>query len=160
MTSPQGSDATDLPLLPMRYRPFGVRYAAFLFGALLFATLVVIGFAFDPDTRSEFTVGQVITVVVLFGAVLVVLYAMGRSRVDATEDGMVVVNGFRRRPVAWPEVVRLSLRSGAPWLVLDLADGTTMSVLAVQGSDGNRAHRQVIALRALVEHYSATPRND
>ena len=33
----------------------------------------------------------------------------------------------------------MSLRRGAPWGTLDLSDGTTVSVIGVQGSDGDRA---------------------
>ena len=36
-------------------------------------------------------------------------------------------------------MIALPLRRGAPWAELDLSDGTTVSVMAIQGSDGDRA---------------------
>jgi hypothetical protein len=40
-------------------------------------------------------------------------------------------------------------------VTFDLADGTTLSALGVQGSDGARAQRQVRALRALIAQHDA-----
>ena len=45
---------------------------------------------------------------------------------------------------------------GAPWATLDLADGTTVPVMGIQGSDGQRARRAVRDLRTLVEASSGT----
>jgi hypothetical protein len=42
------------------------------------------------------------------------------------------------------------LPPGAPWVVLDLADGTSVSALGIQASDGARAHQAVRQLRALI----------
>jgi hypothetical protein len=50
----------------------------------------------------------------------------------------------------------VTLRPGNPWALLDLNDGTTRSAMGIQGSDGNRARRQVRQLRALVEAHSAS----
>jgi hypothetical protein len=80
-----------------------------------------------------------------------------RSRVTAAPDGLTVVNGYRRRDLDWAQVLGVSLRRGAPWAGLDLSDGTTISVLAIQGSDGARAVTAVRALRALIEERSGTP---
>jgi hypothetical protein len=63
----------------------------------------------------------------------------------------VVVNGYRRHELAWPQVVGVHLPPGAPWVTLDIADGTTVSAMGIQGSDGDRARRAVRDLRRLVE---------
>ena len=52
-------------------------------------------------------------------------YALVRSRVVAETDRLVVVNGYRRREYDWAEVLAVHLPPGAPWAVLDLADGTS-----------------------------------
>jgi len=46
--------------------------------------------------------------------------------------------------------VAIHLPPGAPWAVLDLADGTTCPVMAIQGSDGGRAKAAVREVRALL----------
>jgi hypothetical protein len=68
----------------------------------------------------------------------------------AYADRLVVVNGYVRHEFAWPQIVAARLPPGAPWVTLDLADGETASVLAIQGSDGDRARRAVRELKALV----------
>ena len=57
-------------------------------------------------------------------------------------------------------MVALHLRRGAPWAGLDLADGTSIPVMGVQGSDGRRAIRAVQELRALIEERTRTERDD
>lgn len=149
-----------LPPLPIRFRPLGVRIAAYLFIGLLMITVVVIAISFSPKTRSTFGTSQIVTLVAILAGILAALYALSRSRIDATEAGLVIVNGYRKREIEWPEVVRLSLKPGAPWLVFDLADGNTMSAMGIQGSDGRRAQRQFVLLGALVEAHTRTPRDD
>ena len=56
-----------------------------------------------------------------------------------------MVNGYRSRRFEWNEVVAVTLRPGSPWAVLDLADGTTVPAMGIQGSDGARATAQVRA---------------
>ena len=73
-----------------------------------------------------------------------------RSKIIATEGGLVVVNGYRRRTYEWSQLIGISLRRGAPWGTLDLSDGTTISLIAIQGSDGARARRAVREIRAAI----------
>jgi hypothetical protein len=65
-----------------------------------------------------------------------------------------VVNGYRRREFAYAEVVGVHLPPGAPWVTLDLSDGSTVSAMGIQGSDGDRARKAARELRAVVEAQS------
>ena len=78
-------------------------------------------------------------------------YALARSRLVARDSGLTVVNGYRTRRLEWNEVLAVTLRPGSPWAVLDLADGTTVPAMGIQGSDGPRATAQVRQVRRLVE---------
>jgi hypothetical protein len=51
----------------------------------------------------------------------------------------------------WEQVLGVHLPAGAPWATLDLADGTTISAMAFQGSDGKVARDGVRQLRALID---------
>lgn len=106
---------------------------------------------FDAETRASVTPFQRGTVVFLGMIGFAALYALIRSRVDAEMDGLIVVNGYRRRRYDWAEVVGVHLPPGAPWVTLDLADGSTVSAMGIQGSDGDRARQAVRQLRALVD---------
>ena len=79
-------------------------------------------------------------------------YALARSRLVAREEGLTVVNGYKTRRLEWNEILAITLRPGSPWAVLDLADGTSLPAMGIQGSDGARATAQVRRVRALVEH--------
>jgi hypothetical protein len=66
-------------------------------------------------------------------------------------ESLVVVNGFRTRRLDWEQVLAVHLPAGAPWATLDLADGTSVSAMAFQGSDGARASAGVRELRSLID---------
>jgi hypothetical protein len=137
--------------LPHTWRPLGVRLAVIVFGGMLVLICAFAWFGFDASIRARFTFFQRSTLVFLGLLAASVGYALARSRVVADEAGLVVVNGYRRHVYAWAQVVAIRLPPGAPWATLDLADGTTMSVMAIQGSDGDRAQAAVRGVRALID---------
>jgi hypothetical protein len=144
---PAGSD----PALPHTWRPMGVRYAVVGFGLMLFVVCAAAWFGFDDSVRERFNLLQRLTLVVMGAGFVACGWALGRARVTAEADSLVVVNGFRTRHLAWEQVVAIHLPEGAPWATLDLADGTTISAMAFQGSDGRRARDGVRQVRALID---------
>ena len=154
---PAGSEQ-QLPSLPHTWRPLGVRVAVVGLGLMLLVVCGAAWFGFDESVRDRFTLLQRLTVA-LFGAALAGSgWALARARVTAETEALVVVNGFRTRRLAWEEVVAIHLPEGAPWATLDLADGTTISAMAFQGSDGRRARDGVRRVRALINREDAAGR--
>jgi len=151
---------TDEITLPHSWRPFGARVAGAVLGGMLLVLVVGVWIAWGADVRSRFTLLQRGTLVAMGLLGFAVWYALMRSRVSADDHGVTVVNGYRRRDYEWSQVVAVNLRRGAPWAGMDLSDGTSISVLAIQGSDGQRAVRAVRELRRLVAAHSRTDRND
>ena len=141
--------------LPHTWRPFGVRVAGSVFGAMLVILVVAVWIAFGAEERGRFTAFQTSTLVFVGLLGFSAWYALIRSRVTADSSGLRVVNGFRRRDYEWAQLIGISLRRGAPWAGLDLSNGTSVSVLAIQGSDGQRAVDTVRALRVLISQHSA-----
>ena len=151
---------SERPALPHTFRPIGVRFAVYGFGSMLVVLCLAVWFAFPPEVRAQFTgfqLGTLIFLGLLFGAAG---YAMARSRLVAHADRLTVVNGYKRRDFEWTQVVAVRLMPGSPWATLDLSDGTTVSAMGIQGSDGRRALAQVRDLRSLVEDLSRTDRDD
>jgi hypothetical protein len=138
------------PKLPRTYRPFGVRAMGIVLIVGLYGLCLFMWFAFDDETRAKFTAFQKGTLVFFGLLILAVVHALIRSRVEARQDGLVVVNGYRRRELAWEQVVAVHLPPGAPWVTLDLADGTAVPAMGIQASDGGRAKAAARELRALV----------
>lgn len=150
---PAASDRASgqaLPSLPHTWRPMGVRFAVVGFGLMLLVVCAAAWFGFDDETRAKFNLLQRLTLLALGAGFAVVGWALGRARVTAEMEELVVVNGFRTRELEWEEVVAIHLPDGAPWATLDLADGTTISAMAFQGSDGRVARDGVRQLRALI----------
>ncbi len=140
-----------MPSLPRTWRPLGVRLAGWVFGVSLLIVVTVAWLAVPADVRDATTFLQRVTLlgfVVLGG---VIMHALMRCRVTATPEHLVVVNGYRRHDYDWAQVIGVSLPAGAPWATLDLADGTTVSAMGIQGSDGQRARTAVRELRLLLQ---------
>jgi hypothetical protein len=86
-----------------------------------------------------------------------ILHLLGRCRVEADHDGLTVVNALRRHRYEWPEVIDVSLTEGEPWPKLDLADGSSVGAMGIQGSEKRRARRAVAELRALIHTHGEAP---
>ena len=151
------------PVLPHTWRPFGVRLVGMVAGLGLLAVCVAAWIALGEDIRSRFTPFEKLTLVMLGLLGAAVWYALLRSRLSASDDDVAVVNGFRARHYDWAQIVALRLRRGAPWAEMDLSDGTTVPVMAIQGSDGDRAKtavrefRRVLAARTRTRPQRLTP---
>jgi hypothetical protein len=125
------------------------------FGGLLFVVGSAVWIAMPERAQDSFTGLQRATVIGLFLGAVLIGHALGRCRVDADAEGLHVVNGYRSHELAWPQVLAVRLAPGNPWATLDLADGTSMAAMGIQGSDGERARRQVRALRRLIDDHAA-----
>lgn len=131
-------------------RPLGVRMVGIVAGLGLLAVALGAWIAFGPDVRARFTFFQRTTLVALMVGVAVLVVALVRARIVIDGDHVVVVNGYRRRDLDRAQVVALRLRRGAPWAEMDLADGTSIPVMAIQSSDGDRAVRAVRDVRRVL----------
>ena len=141
--------------LPRTWRPLGPRIAGVVGAVGLAVVLAMLWFGFDAETRSRVNVWQQGTVVAMYLGGCAVLYSIARSRVEAHGDRLVVVNGYRRHEYDWAQVVAVRMPSGAPWVTLDLADGTTRPAMGIQGSDGTRARQAVRDLRSILDSTSS-----
>jgi hypothetical protein len=133
--------------------------AGVVFGGALLVVCAFAWFSIGAETRAKFTPFQRGTLVFLGLLGFALFYALVRSRVVATAERLVVVNGFRRREYEWAEILAVHLPPGAPWAVLDLSDGTSAPAMGIQGSDGARARRQVRELRALIDAHTTRQRH-
>lgn len=143
--------AVSEPELPHTWRPLGVRLASAFFGGLLLVVCVSGWIAVGPDVRGRVTPYQQVTLLLFGVAFAAVLWALIRCRVTASEEGLLLVNGFRRHSYEWPELLAVHMPRGAPFATLDLADGTSIQALGIQSSDGDRARIAVAQLRMLLE---------
>ncbi|MEU1039991.1 PH domain-containing protein [Streptomyces sp. NPDC005551] len=138
---------TDLPVLPVTFRPSRTRAVLLTAGVAILVVITTVAMLLEqlsPGERVSF---------VLTGALLcAVLVLLARPKVVADESGVTVVNIVSRRRLSWPEIIQVNLRSGDPWVFLDLSDGTSLPALGIQpGIARQRAVEDARALRALAE---------
>jgi Bacterial PH domain len=127
--------------------------------AVVVAVSVVLAVALPGGTGGFRLIDRV--GLILFGlGVAALLHVLARPRVRANEDGVTVVNVFRRRQLEWAEILEVTLREGDPWVYLDLTDGSVLAAMGLQAADGERGRAMARELRALVRSHTQTSRND
>jgi len=131
------------------FRPGGARIVAYGVGVIMLVLTAVIGLAL-PD-EIYFTPAEDVTLWAIIVVVLALLHGIGRSYVRADDDGVEVLNGYRRHRVAWSDIQGFALNSGAPWATLVTNDDERVMLFAIQGSDGAYAREAVTYLRSRVQ---------
>ncbi len=128
------------------WRPTWARITPYVLSVVVVAGMTALAVALPSPWGLGDRIGFVVIGLIVAG----ILHILGRSRVTADEHGLTVVNGLRTHDLEWAEVLGVSMNSGAPWPVLDLADGSTVQVMGIQASDGDRARRAVAELAELI----------
>lgn len=157
MTDPAGDrgerdGAERDALLADLHRPFRPRAGRIVPVAVAVAgvaTFVVVA-AVLPDASVGDRVGIAATALLL--ALILSLFA----RVSAVprREGLTVRNLVRTTTFEWPRIVSVTFGRDWPWAYLDLADGTTAPVMAIQAADGSHGQAEARRLATLVEFYS------
>jgi len=141
---------SELPALPVTFRPGRTRAVLLIAGAAIFVVITTVAVLLEqlgPGEKLSF----VLTGALLFG----VLAVLARVKVVADETGVTVVNIAGRRRLEWAEILQVNLRPGDPWVFLNLSDGTSLPVLGIQpGIAKERAIADARTLRALAEAHS------
>lgn len=148
---------TSVPSVPRTWRPTGTQIVATVGGVLVTIMAGAFWIALEPGDRDSFTTAQLGTLGGIWMVFFVAWVALILTRITATDEGIVVVNGFRRHRFEWSQVFGINLRRGAPWAGLDLSDGTSNLVFAIQATDGFRAVTAVREIRALIAAHTPDP---
>lgn len=160
-----GAEAPELPSLPVTFRPAVTRAVLLIGGGVLFVVLTVIalllpsvsqGWGHSPGLQLWGRLSFVFIGALLFAA----LALLSRPKVVADATGVTVVNIVSGRRLDWAEILQVTLRSGDPWVFLNLSDGTSLPALGIQpGLAKHRALADARALRALVDAHAVADRD-
>jgi Bacterial PH domain len=152
-----GDGRAALPPLPVTWRPHRTRTIIYTVAAVLAGSMTAIAATLPSDGGEPWPLPDRIAFACIGFAGALVLMILARPKAVADAEGLKVVNMLRTRRLVWAQIVTVNLRSGDPWVLLDLDDGTTLSVMGIQPADGLNAARTAVAeLRALVDYYSYT----
>jgi hypothetical protein len=154
---------TPEPGLPVTFRPLVTRIVLMSVGAATFGVLTLVAVLLPAQGAASWSPGD--RVILSASGLLAwsVLALLSRPKAVADRQGVTVTNLTTRRRLEWAEILRVTLRPGDPWVTLDLADGSTLAVMAIQpGIARERALADARALRALAEKYgtAAPPDTD
>ncbi len=130
------------------FRPGGSRIVAYGVAVIMVVLTVIIGAALP--SYVEFTPFELATLAAILITVLALLHAVGRSFVRADDEGVEVLNGYRRRRIPWSDIVGFSMKDGAPWPTMVYGDDERIILFAIQRSDGHYADEAMAYLRARV----------
>jgi len=147
------------PETVVTYRPTGARIVAIVAGIALLAVGGALWASLSTEVRATFTWWQTVTLLFFLVVSLSVLHGIARTRVRADRTGLEIVNGYRSHVLEWAEVISIGLPRGAPWAVIDTADGSVIAAMALQSSDGPSARAAVLALRRRVDAHGARDRD-
>ncbi|WP_285757845.1 PH domain-containing protein [Nocardiopsis ansamitocini] len=137
-------------------RPRNVRWVAYGLAALIFLTLLVLAVIMP----GEWGVPDRVALVALGAVMAAGLHLLARPHLELTENRVTVVNSIRTHVLVWPEIVDARMPVGEPWPSIDLLDGSTLAVMAIQSNDGDRARADLARFQELLHQYgeAAEPR--
>jgi len=134
-------------------RPFRPRAARWVAVVLFVLTVVGAPALFVIMAVNELQMSFPDRIGTVFIAVVLAWLCYRQAAVRAVPDdtGLTVRNFIRVRRVEWEEIVGVRFGPNNPWGQLDLSDGTTLAVMALQAADGEYARREAGRLAALVK---------
>ncbi len=119
--------------------------------------VLIVGIGFVAPGAGILDYVGFVAVAALIAAVLL---RFARLRAEPSPDGLVVRNVVRREELSWPQIVAVRFGDADPWVTLDLSDGDTVAVMAIQRADGDRAMAEARRLAGLVEQNTRTDATD
>ncbi|GAA4425266.1 PH domain-containing protein [Georgenia halophila] len=132
------------------FRPRSARAVALALGALTVAGGLALVIGLPRTANSGFGVGDQVATLTLAAGICWFLYRQGAVAAHPHHRGLVVRNLISTREVEWAQIVAVNFGSGDPWVHLDLSDGDTLAVMAVQRADGERGQHEARRLATLV----------
>lgn len=137
--------------------PFGPRLARRVsLGLALVVALATVALVVALPMTSTDRVGF------LLFAAGVCWFCWRQASVRALPDdgGLTVRNLLVTTRLEWADVVAVRFGDGRPWVQLDLANGDTLAVMAVQRADGAFGEQEARRLATLVAARTRTERDD
>jgi hypothetical protein len=157
VTAQPAGTAPDALYLP--FRPQRARQVAWLLAGCQLAVLIGLALLLPASGPTAFHWYDRSGIVLVGLAVGVVLVRFARLQAVPDRQGLLVQNVIFTRRLDWAQIVSVRFGGGNPWATLDLADGDTIAVMAIQRADGDRGAAESTRLATLVALHSRTERD-
>ena len=132
-------------------RPVAVRWAAYTTAVIVMAWMIG-----GAVMITSFHLGGRLLLLVIGLLIALFCHLEASVRVVAGPERLEVRNLMRTRSFEWPEVLGVGFPMGDPWAHLELADGRTHPLHAIQRYDGRRAIGNAHRLLHLVQERGET----
>ena len=153
VTGHESGSAPD-PLAP--FRPRRGRAVALVIAWASLAVFGAIAVVMPAQVDGRWGLGDRLMFFGLGVVVAVVAWRYASIVAVPSREGIVVRNLLLTRTLEWAEVVRVQFGGGEPWVSLDLEDGDTVAVMAIQKADGEISGKEASRLAALVQAFGET----
>lgn len=147
---PDASGGEERPTIV--FRPRAVRVAAYVS-----AVIVMAGMIGGAALITSFQWGGRLGLIAVGVLVFLFCHLEASVKVTARPEAIEIRNLMRTRTLEWPEVLGISFPMGDPWAHLDLADGHTHPLHAIQRYDGDRAIAAAHRVQALIRERGEAP---
>ncbi|MEO7447117.1 MAG: PH domain-containing protein [Humibacillus sp.] len=124
---------------------------------IVFGALAVL---MPAETLGHWSIIDRLMFFALGAAIAAIAWRYVAIKAVPTREGLLVRNLVLTRTLSWPEVVGVQFGGGEPWVTLDLDDGDTLAVMAIQKSDGEVSGREASRLAALVQAFGESRHDD
>lgn len=141
---------TSAAELHVPFRPRAARVVSIVLGILTVAGATALVVTVPLVAQVTFTAGDIAGTAALTFVLLWLCWRQGGVRAVPDESGLAVRNIIYTRTVEWAEIVSLTFGDGSPWAQLDLSDGDTLAVMAIQRADGAYARTEARRLATLI----------
>ncbi|WGW13781.1 PH domain-containing protein [Saxibacter everestensis] len=135
------------------FAPRRARFVMIPLAVIVMLGFIVIGIGLRGEGVEGFDLFDQLSLLGLGALFVGIMLWMVSVRARPSGSGLYVRNLVRARRLTWAEIVavRFEYLSGDPWVTLDLADGTTLAVMAIQRADGEYGLREAERLSSLVD---------
>ncbi|GAA2744140.1 PH domain-containing protein [Terrabacter aerolatus] len=138
------------------FAPFRPRRGRTVALGVVWASLVVFGLiavVMPTQVDGRWGLGDRLMFFGIGVAVALIAWRYASIVAVPSRSGLVVRNLVLTRTLVWPEVVGIQFGGGEPWVTLDLEDGDSVAVMAIQKADGAVSGREASRLAALVQAF-------
>lgn len=145
----------EAPFVPRRGRVMALATAAIalvLFGAI--AVLLP-----GPARGGQWGTLDKAMIFALGVAIALLMIRYARIAAWPYEDGLRVRNLILTQDVPWRDIEEVRFGGGEPWVTLDLAEGESLPVMAIQRADGPAGEQEAQRLADLVARRHHGPRH-
>jgi Bacterial PH domain len=155
-TTPRNDAGTPADIDRYRvFRPLWGQVSAWVVGAIVVGGTLFVGLTARGPLGSSAANRLSFVAFALFSVWL--LWRLGGVHAVPTAAGLTVRNVIYTRRLDWPMILAVRFSANDPWVKLDLADGNTLAVMAIQRADGERGMAEARRLLALVQKHGEAP---